>query len=88
MPRLTTAVRNMVAARVAPSAEHTILARQEIDSGLLERVRRTVQTHLRSRYCTRPCCARSTGFRDPSFTACSKAAAPATSDRRQGLAFR
>jgi AraC-like DNA-binding protein len=48
IPRLAASVRNMVAACIAPSAERTMLAQEEIESGLLERARRTVQTHLRS----------------------------------------
>lgn len=47
-PRLTAAVRNMVAACIAPSAKHRILARAEIDCGLLERVRRIIQAQLQS----------------------------------------
>ncbi|SDS75596.1 helix-turn-helix domain-containing protein [Bradyrhizobium canariense] len=47
-PRLTAAVRNMVAACIAPSAEHGFLAREEIDCGLLERVRRIIQAQLQS----------------------------------------
>jgi AraC-like DNA-binding protein len=47
-PRLTAAVRNMVAACIAPSAEHRVLAREEIDHGLLARVRRIVQAQLQS----------------------------------------
>ena len=47
-PRLTAAVRNMVAACIAPSAKHRILAREEIDCGLLERVRRIIQAQLQS----------------------------------------
>ena len=48
MPRLVAAVRSMVAACIAPSAQHAVMAREEIDCGLLERVRRTVQAHLQS----------------------------------------
>lgn len=46
MPRLAATVRNMVAACIAPSAEHKIQARQEIEGSLFERVRQTVQAHL------------------------------------------
>jgi AraC-like DNA-binding protein len=46
--KLSAAVRNMVAACVAPSAEHTNMVREEIESSLLERARRAVQAHLRS----------------------------------------
>ena len=48
MPRLASTLRNMVAACIAPTAEHTMLARQEIEGSLFERARRTVQTHLQS----------------------------------------
>jgi AraC-like DNA-binding protein len=48
MPRLAQTLRNMIAACIAPSAEHSILAREEIEGSLLKRVRRTVQTHLQS----------------------------------------
>jgi len=48
MPRLAAALRNMVAACIAPSAERLIQARSEIEGGLLERVRRTIQAHLQS----------------------------------------
>jgi AraC-like DNA-binding protein len=47
-PRLTAAVRNMVAACIAPSAKHGFLAREEIECGLLERVRRIIQAQLQS----------------------------------------
>jgi AraC-like DNA-binding protein len=47
-PRLTAAVRNMVAACILPSAEHRIVAREEIDCGLSERVRRVIQAQLQS----------------------------------------
>jgi AraC-like DNA-binding protein len=48
MPRLNAAVRNMVAACIAPSVEHAVLAREEIDCGLLERIRRAIQAQLQS----------------------------------------
>jgi len=47
-PRLTSAVRNMVAACVAPSAGHRIQAEEEIDYTQLQRVRRTIQAQLQS----------------------------------------
>ena len=47
-PRLTSAVRNMVAACVAPSAGHRIRAEEEIDYTQLQRVRRTIQAQLQS----------------------------------------
>ncbi|MCP4619022.1 MAG: helix-turn-helix domain-containing protein [Bradyrhizobium sp.] len=47
-PRLTAAIRNMVAACIAPSAERAILAREEIDCSQLERVRRTIEVQLQS----------------------------------------
>ena len=43
MPRLAQTLRNMIAACIAPSAEHSILAREEIEGSLLKRVRRTVR---------------------------------------------
>lgn len=48
MPRLAAAVRNMVAACVAPSAERAAVAWKGIENGLLERAKRTIQRHLRS----------------------------------------
>ena len=42
-PRLTAAARNMVAACILPLAEHGIVAREQIDSGLSERVRRIIE---------------------------------------------
>ena len=48
IPGLAASVRNMVAACIAPSADRTMLAQEEIESGLSERARRTIQTHLRS----------------------------------------
>jgi AraC-like DNA-binding protein len=48
-PRLTAAVRALVAACVAPTAERVaILGGSRIDLGRLERVRQTVRKHLRS----------------------------------------
>lgn len=47
-PRLVAAIRNMVAACIAPSADHTVEALQGIDSVLMERARKIVQIHLRS----------------------------------------
>jgi AraC-like DNA-binding protein len=47
-PRLTSAVRAMVAAAVAPSAERVAVARRQIDIGRVERVRQAVQRHLRT----------------------------------------
>lgn len=47
-PRLTAAVRSMVAACILPSAEHKTLAREQIDCGLSERVRRVIQAQLQS----------------------------------------
>ncbi len=48
MPRLALTLRNMIAACVAPSAEHATVARQEIESSQVERVRQAVQAHLQS----------------------------------------
>jgi AraC-like DNA-binding protein len=48
LPRLTTAVGAMVAAAIAPSAERVAVARPQIDVGRMEKVRRTVQRHLRT----------------------------------------
>lgn len=48
VPRLTSATRALVAACVAPTAEHIEVAKHQIDLGRLERVRQTVRTHLRS----------------------------------------
>jgi AraC-like DNA-binding protein len=48
LPRLATAVGAMVAAAVAPSAERVAVARPQIDVGRMEKVRRTVQRHLRT----------------------------------------
>jgi AraC-like DNA-binding protein len=47
-PRLTAAVRSMVAACILPSAEHKMLAREQIDCGLSESVRRVIQAQLQS----------------------------------------
>jgi len=47
-PRLVSAIRCMVVASFAPSADHTIAAQHGINSVLMERARRIVQTHLRS----------------------------------------
>jgi len=48
IPRLAASVRSMIAACIAPSAERTMLAQEEIEGGLSERARRTIQMHLRS----------------------------------------
>jgi AraC-like DNA-binding protein len=48
VPRLTAAVRALVAACLAPSAERVANAANQIDFGRLERVRRAVRKHLRS----------------------------------------
>ena len=47
-PRVTNAVGAMVAAAVAPSAERVAVAKQQIDFGRKERVRRVVRKHLRT----------------------------------------
>ena len=48
LPRLTTAVRGMLAACIAPSAARLVIASRQIDLGRLERVRQVVRQHLRS----------------------------------------
>jgi AraC-like DNA-binding protein len=48
VPRLTAAVRALIAACAAPSAERIANAKSQIDLGRLERVRQTVRTNLRS----------------------------------------
>ncbi len=48
LPRLTTAVRGMLVACIAPSAERLVIASRQIDLGRLERVRQAVRQHLRS----------------------------------------
>ena len=48
MPRLTAAMRALIAACVAPSADRVASAKIQIDQGRLERVRQTVRAHLRS----------------------------------------
>jgi len=48
MPRLTAAMRALIAACVAPSADRIANAKMQIDQGRLERVRQTVRAHLRS----------------------------------------
>jgi AraC-like DNA-binding protein len=52
VPRLTVAVRGMLAACIAPSVERVVLASDQIDLGRLERVRQVVRRHLRSRALT------------------------------------
>jgi AraC-like DNA-binding protein len=47
-PRLANAVGAMVAAAVAPSAERSAIAAQQIDVGRRERVRQAVRRHLRT----------------------------------------
>ena len=47
-PRLTAAVRTLVGACLAPSAERVADAANQIDLGRLERVRQAVRNHLRS----------------------------------------
>jgi AraC-like DNA-binding protein len=47
-PRLTSAVRAMIAAAVAPTAERVAVARRQIDLGRMERVRQAVRRHLRT----------------------------------------
>jgi AraC-like DNA-binding protein len=47
-PRLSSAVGAMVAAAVAPSAERSALAAQQIELGRKERVRQAVRRHLRT----------------------------------------
>lgn len=46
MPRLTAAIRALIAACVAPSAGRVANAKSQIEQGRLERVRQTVRTHL------------------------------------------
>jgi hypothetical protein len=46
--KLAVTLRSMVAACIAPSTERMILAQEGIESGLLERAKRTIQTQLRS----------------------------------------
>ncbi len=48
IPALTNAVRAMVAAAVAPSPARAAVARNQIELGRMERVRKAVQRHLRS----------------------------------------
>jgi AraC-like DNA-binding protein len=48
VPRLAASIRSMIAACIAPSAEHSMLAQEEIEGGLSERARRAIQAHLRS----------------------------------------
>ena len=48
VPRLTVAVRGLIAACLAPSAARVAEARTQIDFGRLERVRQAVRRHLRS----------------------------------------
>ena len=48
LPRLTPAVGAMVAAAVTPSADRITVAREQIDVGRKERVRRAVRKHLRT----------------------------------------
>ncbi|HEU0217469.1 MAG TPA: helix-turn-helix domain-containing protein [Stellaceae bacterium] len=48
VPRLTRAVGAMIAAALAPSTEHVAVAKQQVDVGRMERVRRAVRKHLRS----------------------------------------
>ncbi len=46
MPRLTVAIRALIAACVAPSADRLAKAKSQIEQGRLERVRQIVRTHL------------------------------------------
>ncbi len=48
LPRLASAVGAMVAAAVAPSAERLAVAKAQFDLGRMEKVRRTVNRHLRT----------------------------------------
>lgn len=48
LPRLTQAVGAMIAAAVAPSTKRLAEAKQQVDVGRMERVRRVVRKHLRS----------------------------------------
>ncbi|HME24526.1 MAG TPA: helix-turn-helix domain-containing protein [Acetobacteraceae bacterium] len=48
LPALTNAVRAMIAAAVAPTAARVAVARNQIELGRMERVRKAVQRHLRS----------------------------------------
>jgi len=48
LPALTNAVQAMIAAAVAPSPERVAVAKNQIEFGLMERVRKVIQRHLRS----------------------------------------
>ena len=48
LPALTNAVQAMIAAAVAPSPERVAVAKNQIEFGRMERVRKVVQRHLRS----------------------------------------
>ena len=57
LPALTNAVQAMIAAAVAPSPERVAVAKNQIEFGRMERVRKVVQRHLRSPVLGRRLCA-------------------------------
>ena len=71
MPRLAQTLRNMIAACIAPSAEHSILARRRLRVACSSASGGLFRPICSRRNCNQPCFARFSGSPGPSFTACS-----------------